>query len=325
MKAVVITTPGGPEVLQIQDIEAPTPGPGSIRVKVEATALNRADLLQRKGLYPAPPWARADVPGLEYTGVVETLGAGVTEFQVGDRVMGIIAGASYAEYVVVHAREAIKVPDALSWEEAAAIPEAFLTAYDAIWVQAGLGMGDTVLVHAAGSGVGTSIIQMARVCGARSIGTSRTASKLERCKELGMSDGILVEEGQFLEKLQKVAPAGVNAISDFVGGAYLDQNLQALKPKGIMMVIGLMGGREANFPLGTLLRKRLRVHGTALRARPLEEKIDLAQEFSARVMPHFASGAIKPVVDRVFAMEEVADAHRYMETNANFGKIILRW
>lgn len=325
MRAMLITEPGGPEVLKMQEIEAPQPGPGEIRVAVKASAVNRADLLQRMGLYAAPAWVRADVPGLEYAGQVEALGAGVSQWQVGDRVMGIVGGGSCAEQVVVHAREALPVPAHLSWTEAAAIPEAFLTAYDAIWLQAGLRMGETALIHAVGSGVGTAAVQMARLCGARVLGSSRTAQKLERCQELGLDEGILVKEGDFLTGVEAVAPQGVHVIADFIGGAYLEQNLKALRSRGRMIVIGLMGGRDAQFPMGLLLRKRLQILGTVLRARPIEEKISLAQDFGQRVVPHFEAGRLRAVVDRVFPMEELAQAHRYMAANSNFGKIVVSW
>jgi putative PIG3 family NAD(P)H quinone oxidoreductase len=325
MRAMVITEPGGPEVLKMKEIEAPTPGPGEILVSVKASAVNRADMLQRMGLYAAPSWVRADVPGLEYAGQVEALGAGVTDWAVGDRVMGIVGGASCAEKLTVHAREVLPVPSNLDWAQAAAIPEAFLTAYDAIWLQAGLRMGETALIHAVGSGVGTAAVQMARLCGARVLGTSRTPEKLERCQALGLDEGVLAVDGDFLGNLEAVAPEGVHVIADFIGGAYLEQNLKALRAQGRMIVIGLMGGREAQFPMGLLLRKRLRVMGTVLRARHIEEKISLAQDFGQRVVPHFESGRLKPVVDKVFPMEELADAHRYMASNGNFGKIVVAW
>jgi len=323
-RAVRIREPGGPEVLELGTLEVPEPGPGQVSVDVVASALNRADLLQRMGRYPAPPGVPADVPGLEYAGRVATLGPGVRSFAVGDPVMGIIAGGGQATRAVVHERELIPVPEGMPLAQAAAIPEAFLTAYDALFLQAELTAGERVLIHAVASGVGTAALQLAAVAGARVLGTSRTPAKLERCAELASVSAIHVQEGRFADAvIEETGRAEV--ILDLIGAAYLEENLRALGTLGRLVVIGLMGGAKATLPMGRLLVGRHRIMGSVLRARPLEEKAALAAVFASRVVPLFETGALKPVVDRVVPMEEVADAHAAMERNETFGKWVLRW
>jgi NADPH2:quinone reductase len=326
MRAVVITGHGGPEVLAIHNVPKPEPGPGQIRVAVEACALNRADLLQRMGHYPAPPGTPQDIPGLEYAGTVEALGPGTQLWSIGDKVMGIAPGGAQAEKIVVHAREAIRAPKNLSTTDAGAIPEAFLTAYDAIVLQAQLAAGDSLLIHAAASGVGTAAIQLSRLVGARTIGTIRTDSKHAQCGMLGLDHSIGTSNGGFLDGVMDFTGGrGVDVILDLVGAAYLDQNLKALAQRGTLITVGLLGGTRAEIPLNRLMAKRLRWMGTVLRARPLEEKIALARLFEQRMVPAFESGDIKPVVDCIFDAENVADAHHYMASNTNVGKIVLTW
>lgn len=324
-KAVRIREYGGPEVLELIEFSARPPGYGEILVRVEAAGLNRADLLQRRGLYPAPPGSPADIPGLEYAGVVEAVGEGVTEWKVGDRVMGIVGGGAMATHVTVSAREAIPVPSRLSFAEAAAIPEAFLTAYDALFLQGGLRMGEYVLVHAVGSGVGTAALQLAREAGAAVIGTSRSQEKLDRCREMGMEGGILVE-GSFAEKVRELTDGrGADCILDLVGASYLEENLAALAWRGRMICVGLLGGAKTNLPLGTLLAKRATLIGTVLRSRPPEEKAILARRFADEIVPLFERGRLSPVVETVLPFEQVAEAHRRLESNRTFGKIVLSW
>ncbi len=327
MRAVFITAHGGPEVLQLREAPDPTPGPGQLCVKVDAFALNRADLLQRRGLYPAPEGTRQDIPGLEYAGVVESLGPGVTERAPGDRVMGLVPGAACAERVVVHARETISVPDHLSLTDAAAIPEAFITAWDAIRLQAGLASGDDLLIHAVASGVGTAALQLARLLGARTLGTSRSPEKLARAADLGLDLGIDASSGDFLAAVREAtAGRGVDVVLDMIGGPYLDQNLKALAPGGTLITIGLMGGAAAPLNFGLLLTRRLRVVGTTLRARPLEEKIALARLFERRLYPAFTQGGpLAPVVGALMPADQIVEAHRLMESGDTFGKIVLRW
>src|SRR5688500_13108810 len=319
MKAIVITRPGGAEVLELQERPAPEPGVGEIRVRVVASGLNRADILQRKGNYPVPAGAPADIGGLEYSGEVDAVGPGATMWKTGDPVMGIVGGGGHAEYLCVHEREAIRVPNRMSLDEAAAIPEAFMTAHDALFTRLALGSGETVLIHAVASGVGTAALQLARVAGARVIGTSRSPAKLARARKLGLDVEIDTSRTDWAAQIEASIGVGrVNAVLDLVGGNYLDGNLQVLAVRGRMVVVGLTAGATAQFNMGVLLRKRLTIVGTVLRARPLEEKIALARDFSARVVPLFESGRISPVIDRVMPFSEIRAAHDLMESNETF-------
>jgi NADPH:quinone reductase-like Zn-dependent oxidoreductase len=240
--------------------------------------------------------------------------------------MGIVAGGGMATHLVVHERELVHVPRGMTLEQAAAVPEVFFTAYDALFSQGRLALGETVLVHAVGSGVGTAALQLARTAGARVIGTSRTQDKLDRCRALGLEDGVLVEDGRFAAAvLERTGGVGAQLVLDFVGAAYLEENARALAGRGRMVVLGLMGGIAGTMPLGLLLSKRLTVMGSVLRARPLEEKATLAQAFAAHVVPLFEHGRIQPVIGEVLPMSEIATAHERMEANQTFGKIVLRW
>jgi NADPH2:quinone reductase len=326
MRAVIITRPGGPEVLEIQERPKPEPGVGQIRVRVRASALNRADLLQREGNYPVPPGYPADISGMEYVGEVDSLGIGTSLWKVGERVMGVIGGAGHAEFLCVHEREAMPVPATTSFDEAAAIPEAFLTAYDALFNRLNLQIGETLLIHAVGSGVGTAALQIARVVGAKVVGTARTSDKLERAKKLGLDVAIDASRGDWAGQVASaLGGERVQALLDLVGGDYLEGNLRVTAPRGRVVVVGLTAGATSPFNMGTLLRKRLTIIGTVLRARPLEEKIELARAFSARMVPLFDSGRLRPVVDQVFPFEKIRDAHALMQSNKTFGKIVLRW
>ena len=326
MRAIVLTEYGGPEVLRVGEAPDPEPGPEDVLVRVHATALNRADLLQRTGRYPQPgPRPSHEIPGLEFAGIVEAVGARVTLHAPGDRVMGLLAGGGYASFVATHERMALPVPAALSLDEAASVPEVFLTAFDALYPQAALRMGDTVLVHSGGSGVGTAAIQLARAAGARVLTTTGSAEKAERARRLGADLAINYRTDDFREAvLTATGGRGADIILDFVGGPYLEQNLACAAPRGRIVVIGTMGGPTAPINLGVLMQKRLGLYGTVLRARPLEEKIELTQAFRHHALPLFDSGALKPVVDRAFLLEEAPAAHEYMASNANFGKIVLR-
>jgi putative PIG3 family NAD(P)H quinone oxidoreductase len=326
MKAVVITRPGGAEVLEIQERLKPEPGVGQIRVRVRTSALNRADLMQREGNYPVPPGVSADISGMEYAGEVDSLGPLAMLWKTGDRVMGIIGGAGHAEFLCVHEREAMPVPRGMSWEDAAAIPEVFLTAYDALFNRLALRTGETLLIHAVGSGVGTAALQIARAAGAMVVGTARTADKLERAKKLGLDVGIDASRGDWAAQVEAAIGARrVHAVVDLVGGNYLEGNMRVLASRGRIVVVGLTAGATAPFNLGVLLVKRLTIVGTTLRGRPLEEKITVARDLSEHILPLFDVGRLKPVVDRVFAFEEIKAAHELMESNKTFGKIVLAW
>jgi NADPH2:quinone reductase len=325
VKAIVIPEYGAPEVLSLRDIPDPTPGPEDLVVRVRATALNRADILQRRGLYPQPgPRPEFEIPGLEYAGEVVATGARVVSFAVGDRVMGLLAGGGYCEKVVVHERLASRIPDPLSFEDAAAIPEAFITAHDAL-LQCSLVAGETVLVHAAGSGVGTAAIQVAKAMGASLVlGTAGLAGKLDAARALGLDVGINYKDEKFSDRVASATNGrGVDVILDFVGASYLEGNIRSLAEKGRMVVIGLMGGFSGDLPLGQLMQKRLTIRGTLLRSRSLEEKAAATRAFEKSVLPHIASGRIRAVVDKVLPLAEAAEAHRMMESNSNFGKIVL--
>lgn len=323
MKAIAITKPGGPDVLALVERPLPEPSRGEVRVRVRATAVNRADLLQRMGAYPAPKDSPADIPGLEIAGEVDAVGPGVERLAIGDRVFGLVGGGGYAEAVVTHERALAKIPAQLSFEHAAAVPEAFVTAYDAMVTQGGLRGGETLLVHAAGSGVGTAAIQLGRALGAHVIGTARTADKLERAKPLGLAAGVVAANGKFADEVRRHGEAAV--VLELVGGSYLDEDLRCIEVLGRIVLVGLLAGRATELDLNRVLTRRARILGTVLRARPLEEKIALARDAAARLVPLFERGALRPVVDTVLPMAQCADAHARMEANANVGKIVLRW
>jgi putative PIG3 family NAD(P)H quinone oxidoreductase len=324
MRAAVISKPGGPEVFEIKSIDDPTIGPEDVLVNVKATALNRADLLQRRGRYPAPIGIRGDVPGLEMAGVIAETGTNTEGIAVGDRVFGLLGGGGYAEKVVTHHRMVAKIPDNMDFVQAAAVPEVFITAYDALFNHCNLTMGESVLIHAAGSGVGTAAIQLANQIGATTFGTAGSKDKILKALDLGLTLGINYHEEDFAEILEtQTNGKGVNVILDVVGSPYLANNLASLALKGRIVIVGTMGGANPEINLGVIMQKRLRLHGTVLRSRPLEEKISLNKQFEQYVLPLLANGRLKAIVDTVFSLQEVSEAHKYMESNANFGKIVL--
>ncbi|MGI8927202.1 MAG: NAD(P)H-quinone oxidoreductase [Tepidiformaceae bacterium] len=325
MKAIIIPSYGEPDVLEYSDIPAPDAGSEDLLVAVRATALNRADTIQRRGGYPQPgPRTAFEVPGLEFAGAVVRAGARVEGFAPGDRVMGLLSGGGYAEQVAIHHRLAMRVPEGLSWQQAGAIPEVFITAHDALR-QCDFVAGESVLIHAAGSGVGVAAIQVAKMMGAGLIaGTAGGPEKLARARELGLDLGIDYTTTDFAEAvLEATGGRGVDVTLDVIGASYWERNLRALAPQGRMVLVGLMGGAATQANLGMLLMKRLQVRGTTLRARPLEEKAAATRAFEKSVLPHIASGRIQVPIDRVFSLAEAAAAHAYMESNANFGKIVL--
>jgi putative PIG3 family NAD(P)H quinone oxidoreductase len=322
MKAITIPHYGGPEVLTLAEVADPIPGPDEIRVKVEHSALNRADTLQRKGAYPDPVVREVEIPGLEYSGVVESVGSRVSLWSPGDRVMGIETGACYAEFVVTHERQALPVPSVIDSRDAAALPEVFLTAWDALVVQGGLTSGRWALVHAGASGVGTAAIQIAKAIGARVVVTC-SARKMQACRDLGADLVLERSPADWASAVTAAIPQGVDVVLDVIGGEEADRNLTVARRQGRIIQVGLMGGGQTNVNLGLLLSKRIQWTGTTLRMRPLEQKLDVCQRFIAEMIPLFESGAMKPIVDSRFPLAEAAAAHRYMEDDANIGKILL--
>lgn len=323
MRAVAITSFGGPEVLRVVERPAPQPGAREVRVRVVAAGVNRADLMQRRGLYPAPAGVAPDVPGLEFAGVVESVGPGASRWRAGDRVMGLLGGGGYAEHVVSHEDEVVRVPDALQLADAGAVPEVFITAHDALFARLGLRAGERLLVHAVGSGVGTAALQLAKALGAFVIGTSRTPDKLARARALGLDASIVASERWPDDVMRATEGAGVDAILDLVGAAYFDGNLRVLAQLGRMVVVGTPAGAKAELDLGRLMRTRATLVGTVLRARSQAEKIEATRAFERAVLPLLEAGRVRPLVDRAFPLQRAADAHRYVESNASFGKVVL--
>lgn len=327
MRAAIYAGTGGPEVITFRDVPAPTPGHHQVLVRVAAAGLNRADLLQRQGRYPVPPGWPADIPGLEYAGTVESAGPGASRWRPGDRVMGLVGGGAMAEWVVVHEDEALPIPPHLSDVEAAAIPEAFLTAYDALAVRGRLQAGERVLLHAVGSGVGTAAVQLARGMDATVIGTSRSAEKLERVRPLGLDVGIDTARTDFRSALAEP----VHVVVDVLGGPAMADNLTVLAPRGRLVLLGFLLGTRAEVDLGIVLRNRLEIIGSVMRSRTLPERVPLVREFAERILPQFAPAtpgdrpALRPVVHAALPMSELADAHRQMQDNATFGKLVLTW
>jgi len=327
MKAVTIVSFGGVEGLEIRDVpDAPSANVDRVRVRVHAAGLNRADILQRMGRYPAPKGYPQDIPGLEFAGEVAEVGEDDRAWKVGDRVFGIIGGGAQAEFVTVPESTVAEIPPNLDWAEADSIPEVFMTAHDALFTQCRLQMGERVLIHAAGSGVGTAASQLVSAAGAIAYGTSRTAEKLERAKEFGLADSVVVanDGSEFAEAVRRwTNNAGVDVILDLVGAAYLKGNLESLALKGRLIFIGTTSGAKAEIDYSVVMRKRLRIMGTSLRTRSIEEKATATRLFAQHVVPLLATGAVRPVIDSVFPMEQVRAAHQRIESNESFGKVVL--
>ncbi len=327
MRAITITSFGGVEGLETREVaDAPRAALDRVRVRVRAAGLNRADILQRLGRYPAPTGYPQDIPGIEFAGEVAEVGDEVRRWKVGDRVFGIIGGGGQAQYVTVHESALAPIPPNLDWAEAAAVPEVFMTAHDALFTQCGVQMGERVLIHAAGSGVGTAAIQLVRAAGAFAYGTSRTADKLEKAKEFGLTESFVAtgDPKEFVAAVKRwTMDAGVDVVLDLVGAAYLKANLAALATKGRLIFVGTTSGSRAEIDFSIAMSKRLRILGTALRTRSLEEKATATRLFAEHVVPLLASGLVRPVIDKVFQMEEVRAAHQRIESNESFGKVVL--
>jgi putative PIG3 family NAD(P)H quinone oxidoreductase len=324
MKAIQIKAFGGPEELYLGDYETPNPAENEILVKVEATALNRADTLQRMGKYP-PPEGDSPIMGLEMAGEVVAVGEQVIHWKVGDKVCGLLGGGGYAEYAVIPERLALPWPEGFDAVQAASVPEVFLTAFQALRWLAQLQEGERVLIHAGASGVGTAAIQLAKVMGAHPVVTA-SAGKHSLCQELGAELAIDYKAENFAERLKDYTKGkGVNVVIDFIGGPYLQQNLEVMGLEGRMVLLAFLGGVKVDhLNISPVLRKRLQIIGSTLRARDLEYKIRLSSDLQLFAWPLFANGQLRPVVDKVYDWSEVAEAHRYMESNQSKGKIVLR-
>ncbi|MBK9163575.1 MAG: NAD(P)H-quinone oxidoreductase [Acidobacteria bacterium] len=323
MRAVYISEFGGPEFLEIREVPEPDVRPGTIKVRVSHAGVNRADILQRRGLYPGPEGYDPHRPGLEFCGEVVEIGEGVSRFNVGDPVFGITSGEAQAEFVVVDERLAAEVPEGISTEVAAAVPEAYVTAHDALISQAGLREGESVLIHAAASGVGIAACQMAKSRGVAVIATSRTAEKLDELAAV-FDQAIVTDSGPFFAErvMEMTGGRGVDVVLDLVGGAYFPENLKSLAVKGRMMLVGLTAGRRAEFDMGIALAKRLTIKGTVLRSRSTEDKGEAVAAFARDVVPGLVR-EFMPIIDAVFPAEAVREAHERVESNKTIGKVIL--
>ena len=335
MKAVYVTEFGGAENIEIREVEnPPNPKEKEVLVSVKAAGLNRADILQRQGFYSAPKGFSERILGLEFAGKIAEIGASVTGYKIGDKVFGITAGGAQAEFLLTEESLLAKIPENLNFNEAAAVPEAFITAHDAIFTQGNLQKNETLLIHAVGSGVGLAALQLAKAKNIVTVGTSRTADKLSKCDELGLDFGIvadanLTESGKaklFAELVENLnGGKGVDVVLDLVGAKYFAANLESLSLKGRLILVGLTGGRTAEFNLATALSKRLKIIGTVLRSRPAEEKAAATEKFIEDVLPLLASGKIRPNLDKVFSIEQIREAHEYLESNRSFGKVVLEF
>jgi tumor protein p53-inducible protein 3 len=324
MKAIVVDTPGAEDVLKIGEVPAPALGAEDIRIRVRATAVNRADLMQRQGMYPPPPGA-SPIIGLECAGEVIEVGSAVRGWKVGDRAMALLPGGGYAEEAVAHYGSAMHVPGALSFEEAGALPEVFLTSFLNIFMLGEIQPGGAALVHGGGSGVGTASITLLKEAGMRALVTAGSDEKCGRCRAHGADVAINYRKGEFAPQVREATSgAGVNVVLDSIGAKYLAANLECLAVDGRLVIIGLIGGAQSDINLAMLLMRRLRVIGSTLRTRSVAEKAQIVARFLERFGVALTAGRIKPVIDRVLPLEQAAEAHRIVQSSAHFGKVVLR-
>ncbi|OAI57610.1 NAD(P)H-quinone oxidoreductase [Acidobacteria bacterium SCGC AG-212-P17] len=331
MQAVWISTYGGPEVLEIRTVGKPLINDEQVLVRVRASSLNRADLLQRQGKYPPPPGFPVEIPGMEFAGKVAEVGSSVRQWKPGQRVFGLIGGGAHAEYVVTCEHLLAEIPANLDWTQAAAVPEVFITAQDALWTQANLRPGETVLIHAVGSGVGLAAVQLARAIQAVPYGTSRTADKIEKSKPLGLQDGLVLQENALRQNFDDLATSaekwtagkGINVLLDLVGGPYVKASQKTMAHQGRMILVGTVAGGSYELDAKYVMSKRLQIRGTVLRARSLEEKMAATRLFAAEVVPLLACGVLKPNVDSVFSISKISQAHQRLESNETFGKVVV--
>ena len=322
MKAITFATYGGPDVLRLEDVAEPVPTPDDLLVRVRASALNRADTMQRRGHYPPPP-GESDILGLELAGEVEAVGANALGFKPGDRVFGLVGGGGYAEKACIDHRMAMPIPPGWDFVKAAAVPEVFFTANETLFTLGRLDAGETVLIHAGASGVGTAGIQMARQTGARVLVTVGSEEKVARTEALGAEAAINYKTTDFAERVLELTDGGVDLVQDFIGAAYWQNNLKCLKTAGRLVLVGLMGGAKVEADIGLIMRKRLQVIGSVIRSQPMENKIAITERFRSRWLPELENGRLQPLIDSSFPLAEAAAAHQYMEDNRNVGKIML--
>ena len=324
VKAIIRTGDGGPEVLQLGEVPVPQPTETQLVVDVHATALNRADMIQRRGGYPPPP-GESDILGLEIAGTVSAMGSAVEGVTQGDRVFGLVGGGGYAEQAVIDYRMAMPIPDGWRFEQAAAVPEVFFTANENIFTLGELSAGETILIHAGGSGVGSAGVQISHHAGANVFVTAGTSEKIEKCKALGAVEGINYKTTDFVTEITRLTDGqGVDVVLDFIGAPYLERNLSILKTKGRLLQVGLIGGATTEINLGTVMRNRLKIIGSVMRPQSIAEKIAITQRFVERWLPELKRGTLQPIIDTVFPLAEARQAHEYMEANRNFGKILLK-
>jgi NADPH2:quinone reductase len=326
MQAVWISTFGGPEVLEIRTVGKPTINHDQVLVRVRASSLNRADLLQRQGKYPPPPGFPVEIPGMEFAGEVAEVGSSIRQWKTGQRVFGLLGGAAHAEYVVTYEHQLAEIPANLDWTQAAAVPEVFITAHDALWTQANLRPAETVLIPAVGSGVGLAAVQLVRAMQAVPYGTSRTADKIEQAKPLGLEDGLVVRDS--FEELHAAAEKwtagkGINVLLDLVGGPYVKNSQKLMAHKGRMILVGTIAGGSYELDARYVMSKRLQIRGTVLRSRTFNEKAAATRLFAAEVVPLLAHGVLRANVDSVFPMSEISKAHQRLESNETFGKVVV--
>jgi putative PIG3 family NAD(P)H quinone oxidoreductase len=323
MRAVVITEPGGPDVLRVEQVPDPVPAAGEVVIRVAAAGVNRSDLAQREGAYPPPPGA-SPYPGLEVSGQIAAVGTGVTGWHVGDAVCALLAGGGYAELVAVPAGQVLPIPDGIGVVEAAALPEVTCTVWANVFMRAGLAAGETLLLHGGSSGIGTMAIQLGHAAGATVACTAGSAAKLERCRELGADLAISYHDEDFVAALETFTGGhGADVILDIIGAPYLARNVEALATGGRLVVIGMQGGRAAELDLGQLVRKRASVAGSTLRARPPQEKAEVVAAVRDHVWPQIAAGRVGPVIDQILPLDEAAAAHRLVDAGGHVGKILL--
>src|SRR5258707_4926445 len=326
MQAVWISRFGGPEVLEVRETVRPVVSGDEVLVRVRASALNRADLLQRQGKYPAPHGSPQEIPGMEFAGEVAEIGPRVQMWKPGQRVFGLAGGGAQAQYIVTHERLLAEIPENLSWAEAAAIPEAFITAHDAMWIQAGLRPAESVLIHSVGSGVGLAAVQLACAIQAVPYGTSRTLDKISRAKEYGLEAGMSVRENfdELVTAVQQwTGGKGINVVLDLAGGPYVKASQKLMALKGRMMLVGTVAGGSYELDSRFVMGKRLQIRGTVLPVRALEEKILVSQTFAAEVVPLLGKGILRPTIDSTFKMAEITKAHERLESNQTFGKVVV--